>query len=64
MVEAPKRVHDPPTGQTPGKKLQKRRSDTSGRFIKKSLFQSDADLKKNVEKENKVNYCNIITRLL
>ena len=64
MAEAPKRAHDPPTGQTPGKKPQKRRSATSGRFIKKSLFQSeDIELGEDVEKDQKVfdvnsaNYC-------
>ena len=63
MAEAPKRVHDPPTGQTPGKKPQKRRSATSGRFIKKSLFQSEDIELEDVEKDQKVfnvnsaNYC-------
>ena len=63
MAEAPKRVHDSPTGQTPGKKPPKRRSETSGRFIKKSLFQSDAELEKNVEKGQKV-YINILYVIL
>ena len=34
MADAPKRAHDPPTGQTPGKKQPKRRS-TSGKFLKR-----------------------------
>ena len=33
MAEGPKRVHDPPTGQTPGKKTEKRRSGASGKEI-------------------------------
>ena len=52
MAEAPKRVHDPPTGETPGKKPEKRRSGTSGRFLRKSLFQSDTELEQGVEKKN------------
>ena len=56
MAEAPKRVHDHPTGETPGKKPQKRRSGTSGRFIKKTLFQSDTELEKHVWRRRYV-YC-------
>ena len=44
MAEAAKRSHDPSTGDTPGKKPEKRRSKKSGRFVKdvkKSLFQSE-----------------------
>jgi hypothetical protein len=52
MAEGPKRVHDPPTGQTPGKKPEKRRSGASGRFLRKSLFQSDTDLEQGVEQKN------------
>ena len=55
MADAPKRAHDPPTGQTPGKKQPKRRSTTSGRFLKRSLF-SNAEKERNVkvEKDQKV----------
>ena len=40
MAEAAKRSHDPSTGDTPGKKPEKRRSKKSGRFVKdaKSLI--------------------------
>ena len=59
MAEAPKRFHDPPTGQTPGKKPQKRdrRSGTTGKFLK-SLFQSESDtgLEKDVEKHDQKVY--------
>lgn len=51
MAEAPKRPHDPPTGETPGKKPQKRRSGSSGRFIKKTLFQLDSELEKDMEQK-------------
>ena len=50
MADAPKRAHDPPTGQTPGKKQPKRRSTTSGRFLKRSLF-SNAEKERNVKVE-------------
>ena len=55
MADAPKRAHDPPTGQTPGKKQPTRRSTTSGRFLKRSLF-SNAEKERNVkvEKDQKV----------
>jgi hypothetical protein len=52
MADGPKRVHDPPTGQTPGKNPEKRRSGASGRFLRKSLFQSDTDLEQGVEQKN------------
>ena len=42
MTEAIKRRHGPSTGNTPGKKPEKRRSKKSGRFVKdtkKTLFQ-------------------------
>ena len=54
MADAAKRAHDPPTGQTPGKKQPKRRS-TSRKFLKRSLF-PDAEKENNVriEKDQKV----------
>lgn len=52
MADAPKRTHDPPTGQTPGRKEPKRRSTTSGRFLKRSLFSSAE--KEKEEKDEKV----------
>ena len=54
MAEAAKRSHDPSTGDTPGKKPEKRRSKKSGRFVKdanKSLFQSDTEPAANVERK-------------
>jgi hypothetical protein len=53
MAEAQKRAHDPPTGQTPGKKPQKR-SAKSGRFVKKSLFQSEDEVGEDMKKDQKV----------
>ena len=55
MADAPKRAHDPPTGQTPRKKQPKRKFTTSGRFLKRSLF-SNAEKEENVrvEKDQKV----------
>ena len=54
MAEAAKRSHDPSTGDTPGKKPEKRRSIKSARFVKdakKSLFQSDTEPAANVERK-------------
>ena len=54
MAEATKRSHGPATGDTPGKKAEKLRSKTSGRFVKdvkKSLFQSDTESMVAVERK-------------
>ena len=65
MADAPKRAHDPPTGQTPGKKQPKRRSTTSGRFLKRSLF-SNAEKERNVkvEKDQKVSSAIILYQVV
>ena len=55
MADGPKRAHDPPTGQTPGKKKQPKQRSTSGKFLKRSLF-PDAEEENDVriEKDQKV----------
>ena len=62
MADAPKRAHDPPTGQTPGKKQPKRRS-TSEKFLKRSLF-LDAEEENDVriEKDQKVRSAIILSQ--
>ena len=65
MADAPKRAHDPPTGQTPGKTQPKRRSTTCGRFLKRSLF-SNAEKEQNVrvEKDQKVSSAIILYQIV
>ena len=61
MADAPQRAHDPPTGQTPGKKQPKRRS--TGKFLKRSLF-PDAEEENDVriEKDQKIRSAIILSQ--
>ena len=62
MTDAPKRAHDPPTGQTPGKKQPKLRS-TSGKFLKRSLFpDAEEENDARTEKDQKVRSAIILSQ--